>query len=90
MEGRRLALALGKVVVAALVMACSAWGINAALLTVAPGPAVLLRAGRLAAAIGGGLVVLVASATLLRIEEFQEALGALRARVPDVVRSGRS
>jgi hypothetical protein len=71
-------------------MACSAWGINAALSTVAPGPAVLLRAGRLAAAIGGGLAVLAASATLLRIEEFQEALGALRARVPDVVRSGRS
>jgi putative peptidoglycan lipid II flippase len=90
MEGRRLTLVLGKIALAALVMAGTAWGINAVLLTVAPGPAVLLRAGRLAAAIGGGLVVLAASATLLRIEEFQEALGALRARVPDVVRSGRS
>lgn len=90
MEGPRLVRVVGKVAAAALLMAFSAWGINAGLMIVAPGHTVLLRAGRLAAAIAGGFGVLAASATLLRIEEFEDALGVLRARVPDVVQSGRS
>jgi putative peptidoglycan lipid II flippase len=82
LDGSRLGSVLVKVVAASIAMAATAWGINAGLATLAPGRIFLLQAGRLFAAILGGMLVLAAAARLLRIEEFEDALSVLRTRVP--------
>ena len=77
-EGERLAIVFTKVLVAAAVMAVAAWGIEYAMTELLPGRQILLRGVRLLMAIGGGLVVLVAAAKMLHIEEFEEALKMVR------------
>jgi hypothetical protein len=47
----------------------------------APGTVLILRVTRLTISIGGALVVLAITAKLLRIEEFDEALEMVKARV---------
>ena len=79
-EGERLAMVFIKVTAAACVMALCAWGIDHVLTTAMPGRQILLSAIRLAAAIGGGLAALAVSAKLLRVDEFDDALGVLGAR----------
>jgi putative peptidoglycan lipid II flippase len=77
-EGERLAIVLTKVLVAAATMAIAAWGIEYVMTELLPGRQILLRGVRLVTAIGGGLVVLAVAAKLLRIEEFEDALGLAR------------
>jgi putative peptidoglycan lipid II flippase len=79
-EGRRLAIALTKVIVAAAAMAVAAWGIEHVMMGWLPGRQILWRGVRLLTAIGGGLVVLTVAAKMLRIVEFEDALALVRAQ----------
>lgn len=73
LEGIRTAIAFGKIAVAALMMAASAWGVERLLHTVELGTLTVARAFQVGSAIGTGLLVLGASAHLLGIDEFREA-----------------
>lgn len=73
-DGGRLAVTLAKVLVAATVMALVAVTTERWSVTVVPGQGALGQAVRLSAAIGAGLTALAASAKLVRIPEFDEAL----------------
>jgi putative peptidoglycan lipid II flippase len=73
LEGRRTAIVFTKIVVASIAMAASAWGIEHALRLVEWGSRTAARALQVGSAIGVGLLVLGASAHLLRIDEFREA-----------------
>ena len=73
LDGARTAIAFGKIAVAATTMAASAWGVERLLHTVEWGSRTLDRAFQVGSAIGAGLIVLGASAHLLRIEEFRDA-----------------
>jgi putative peptidoglycan lipid II flippase len=74
LEGRRIATALLKILVASMVMSVVAWYTSAWLTRAIPDDALLWKAVRVAAAIGAGVVALIVSARLLRIAEFEEAL----------------
>jgi putative peptidoglycan lipid II flippase len=74
LEGRRIATSLVKILIASFVMGLAAWYTSAWLTRAIPDDALLWKAVRVAAAIGAGVVALVASARLLRIAEFEEAL----------------
>jgi putative peptidoglycan lipid II flippase len=74
LEGRRIATALLKIVVASIVMGLAAAAVSAWLTQAVPGDALLWKAVRVAVAIGTGVIVLVVSARLLRIAEFEEAV----------------
>jgi putative peptidoglycan lipid II flippase len=80
-DGARLTATLARVAAAAALMGAVAWGIEHVLAGVVPGHQFFLRAGRLGAAIVGALVALMGAAKLLRIEEFDEALGVLGAKL---------
>lgn len=73
-EGSRLALTLTKVLVASVMMAAAAFASEQFLMRLAPDRALLTQASRLAAAILTGLAVLVLSAKILRIQEFNESI----------------
>jgi putative peptidoglycan lipid II flippase len=87
-DGARLTTVVVKISVAALMMGVAASGIDIGLTTLAPGVSTVLRALRLAAAIAGAMVVLVATARWLRVDELDDALAAVGARLPRVVRFG--
>jgi len=79
-DGGRLALTLAKVLAAATVMALVAVTTERWSVTVVSGQGALGQAVRLSAAIGAGLTALAASAKLVRIPEFDEALELARDR----------
>jgi putative peptidoglycan lipid II flippase len=79
--GMRLAVVFGKVAAAALAMAVCAWTAHAALLIALPGAQFTIRTVRLAGSIVVALGILAIAAKLLRIEEFDEAMGAMGARL---------
>jgi putative peptidoglycan lipid II flippase len=74
LEGRRIATSLVKILIASFVMGLAAWYTSAWLTRAIPDDALVWKAVRVAAAIAAGVVALVASARLLRIAEFEEAL----------------
>ncbi len=74
LDGRRLAIALAKIVIASILMGLAAHYTSAWLTHAIPSSAFYWKAVRVAAAIAVGLAVLVASARLLRIAEFEEAV----------------
>jgi putative peptidoglycan lipid II flippase len=74
LEGRRIATSLLKIVIASIVMGLAAWSTSAWLTRAIPDDALLWKAVRVTAAIGSGVIVLIVSARLLRIAEFEEAL----------------
>jgi len=76
-EAKRLAIGFTKILAAGTLMAAAAWGIEYAMGGFLPGQQILRQGARLAAAIGGGLVTLVAAARLLRIKELDEAVRVL-------------
>lgn len=78
LEGKQTALALGKISVAATMMAVGAWSMERMLRVLVPGTGVSARAFQVGTAIGAGLVVLGVSAHLLRIVEFSEVRRLLR------------
>jgi putative peptidoglycan lipid II flippase len=81
LDGRRLSTTFIKVTTAAIVMALAAVAIQREMERIAPGLQAGWRAVRLAASIGGALVALAVAARLLRVEEFDDAVGMIRGRV---------
>ena len=80
-DGRRVALAAGKVGIAALVMAAAAWAGERGMEFALPGHSTLAKLAHVATGIGLGVAVLAAAARALRITEFERALGAVSARL---------
>lgn len=87
LDGRRIAVAVGKILASSIVMGVAAWFTDLELQRTLPtGHQVwkhvdLLLGLRLATAIGVGVLVLIVSARLLRIQEFDEALGRILRRL---------
>ena len=79
-EERRLGIALLKVTVASVLMVAGALGTGRLMLALAPSPHFLSRLLGLGASIGVALLVLGAAAKALRMEEFDEAVAAVRSR----------
>jgi putative peptidoglycan lipid II flippase len=80
LEGRRVAVAFIKILVASLVMGTAADWIEAWLHGPLPGTGLLAKAIRVFVSIGAGGLVLVACARVLRIQEFDEAFRRVLAR----------
>jgi putative peptidoglycan lipid II flippase len=81
LEGRRLAIALLKILVASAAMGVAAYGAAAWLGSAWPGASTLARLVQVFGAIGAALAVLAASARLLRIREFEDAVGRVVKRI---------
>jgi len=73
LEGRRVAVALGKIAVASVFMGLAAHVTVDWLTSMTPAGGEIAKAIRVFGAIASGLIVLAASARLLRIQEFNEA-----------------
>ena len=80
-NGGPLMRTLLKVTAAAVVMAVVATAVEQLAVTMVGGEGLGARAVRLALAIGSGLAALAFSATVLRIQEFGDALALVRARL---------
>ena len=81
LDTRRLLVAFAKMAVAAALMGAAVAGIHAALLESWPGAGLAARLVRVAASIGGGLLVLAGCARLLRIREWDDTLRYVVARL---------
>jgi putative peptidoglycan lipid II flippase len=77
-HGRRLLMAFLKVLAASLTMAVAAWLVHSLLENVLTGSGVAAQAARLFGAISSGILVLVASARILRLEELDDAVALAR------------
>ena len=80
LEDGRLASSLGRIAVASACMGAAAWSIQHGLDARWPGTSSASQAVHLGASIGGAVVVLAASAYLLRIREFSDAMQAIGVR----------
>jgi len=80
LEGRRVAIAAAKIVIASAVMAAAAYAVHLRLTAWVPGEMIFARVARVGTAIVVALLVLAASARLLRIEEFDEAVSRVGRR----------
>jgi putative peptidoglycan lipid II flippase len=81
LEGRRVAIALGKIVVASAAMGVAAHLTVTWLTSTWPGTSIVHKSVRVGTAILMGMGVLVAAARLLRIEEFEEARSRVLKRI---------
>jgi putative peptidoglycan lipid II flippase len=81
LEGRRVAVALMKILVASVAMGLAAHAVSGWMTGVLPGSNSILKAVRLAIAITAGVAVLVAAARVLRIAEFDDAFGRVLRRL---------
>lgn len=89
-EGRRLASAVARMTLASAVMGGCAWAVHLWLMTQLPGMALVTQVLRVGVSIGVALVVLVALARLLHIDEFDEAFGKLLRRLRGAPAKGGS
>lgn len=80
LEARRVLVAFAKIVVASILMGVTAAAIDALAMTWWPGDGLLAQIGRLAASIGGAVLVLAAAAQVLHIPEFREGVRLVLAR----------
>jgi putative peptidoglycan lipid II flippase len=81
LEGRRVAIAFAKIGVASIAMGAAAHYTSQWVAAQVPPAGTLWRALELAGAIAVGIAVLVASARVLRIAEFDEAFGRVLRRL---------
>jgi putative peptidoglycan lipid II flippase len=81
LEGRRVAAAFAKILMAALLMGAAAYVVHGSLESMLPGRAFGIRLLRVAGAIAAALLVLVGSARGLRIEEFDQAWSRVLRRI---------
>jgi putative peptidoglycan lipid II flippase len=88
LDGRRLLMTLAKVTAAASVMAVTAVAIQHAMDRVAPGAHLGVRALRLTAAIGGGVVALAGVAKILQVEELDDVSALVLGRVRKLLGRG--
>jgi putative peptidoglycan lipid II flippase len=79
--GRKNARVFALITVASLAMGVTAWGSHHALEMLMAGHSTLVRALRVFTSIGAGLTVLVATAHLLHIDEFKEAVRRVTTRL---------
>jgi putative peptidoglycan lipid II flippase len=79
-DGRRVSVALLKIVAASIVMAIVAWGIEHELSVLWAGHGAFRRLVRVGLAVSGGLGTLVIMARLLRLEEFDRAFNRVLGR----------
>jgi len=79
--GTRIASTFGRVIVASAAMAGVVAAIHSWSLSTLPGGSLAAQVVRLGLSIGAGIATLAVSARLLRIEEFDDALGWLRERL---------
>jgi putative peptidoglycan lipid II flippase len=86
-DGRRIAVALAKILVASIMMAIVAWGIEHELSILWAGHRAIQRLVRVGVAVSGGLGTLLIMAKLLRLQEFEYAFGRVFGRL--VGRAGR-
>ncbi|PYR94870.1 MAG: murein biosynthesis integral membrane protein MurJ [Acidobacteria bacterium] len=83
LDGRRNAQAVAAIVAASAAMGLAVWLTQHALEGIIAGRGTLVRAVRVFTSIGAGMIVLTGAARLLRIEEFNEALGRVTSRATD-------
>jgi putative peptidoglycan lipid II flippase len=81
LEGRRIAVALAKILLASVLMGLAAHFTVTGLTFLVPGTGEVAKGLRVFGAIGVALIVLAASARLLRIQEFTEASGRVLTRL---------
>jgi peptidoglycan biosynthesis protein MviN/MurJ (putative lipid II flippase) len=81
LEGRRNARAVAAVILASAAMAVAVWFTQHTLEAVIVGRSTLARALRVFTSIAVGIMVLTAAARILRIEEFNQALGRATSRI---------
>jgi putative peptidoglycan lipid II flippase len=81
-NGRRVGATLAKIATASVMMAAAAWAADLALLQILSGDSIVLQGVRVAGSILAAVIVLALAATVLRIQEFEEArdmvIGRLR------------
>lgn len=87
LDGRRVGVALIKILIASLVMAAAAWGTERVLHDAWPGESVLHRGVRVGLAVGVGLATLALTAKLLRLHEFERAFGRVVHRLAGRLRA---
>lgn len=80
LDGRRVAIALAKISGASLAMGAAAYYALAWITMLTPAGGEIAKIIRVAGAIGAGVLVLAASARLLRVHEFTEATSRILAR----------
>jgi putative peptidoglycan lipid II flippase len=73
LERARIAVTFGKTLAASLLMGIAALFTSEWMASLLPGASTAIRAVRVSAAIGAGLLVLVVAARVMRIAEFEEA-----------------
>jgi putative peptidoglycan lipid II flippase len=79
-DGRRVAVALGKILAASIVMGIVAWTIEHELSALWVGHRAFQRIIRVGLAVSGGLGTLLLMVKLLRLEEFERAFGRVLGR----------
>lgn len=87
-DGRRIAWAVARMSIASSVMAGCAWAAHAGLERIVPGSLLVAQLIRVGLAILAGVIVLVGASRLLRIDEFDEAIGKLVRRLRPVRTGG--
>ncbi|MPZ16864.1 MAG: murein biosynthesis integral membrane protein MurJ [Luteitalea sp.] len=80
-DGRRIAVAFIKILVASIAMGAAAWLVEQQLALWLPGRQLVLQLARVMASIAVAIAVLLACSRLLRIEEFNEALRRVIRRI---------
>lgn len=80
-DATRILWSLGKICLASAAMGLAAWSGESWLRDLWPGGGELQRAARVFATIGASVGVLAMSAWMLRIEEFNQAVGRIRAKL---------
>jgi putative peptidoglycan lipid II flippase len=80
LEGRALATSIARVSLIGVATAAAAWSVDRLLVGLIPGQALPAQALRLTCSLGAGLAAFVATAALLRVPEFAEAVARLRQR----------
>jgi putative peptidoglycan lipid II flippase len=86
LDGRRLLMTLAKVAASSAVMALAAVAILREMESEVPGSGLAPQLVRLAASIGGGLLTLAFTATLLKIDEFEDGAAMVFGRVQKLLR----
>lgn len=81
LQGRRVAITFGKMLVASAAMGAAAYFTSEWLTAALPGGMDIVKLARVAASIAIGLLVLAASSRLLRVAEFDEAFSRVLRRV---------
>jgi peptidoglycan biosynthesis protein MviN/MurJ (putative lipid II flippase) len=81
LDGRRIAVSLGKILVASLLMGAASYYAAVWLADALPSGNWHWKAVRVSGAIGAGVLVLMASARVLAIAEFNDALSSVTRRL---------